>query len=76
MWMKPAGIKATAGWQVEAGARAMYSWGRFQKDQGIGRADGSTFPAGMVNSRLTYDDMRTSSSELFRSTLTVRGMSS
>jgi opacity protein-like surface antigen len=63
--MKPATINATAGWQIETGARYMYSWGRFQKDQGVGRADGSTFPNGMVNSRLTYDDMRTNSSEVF-----------
>src|SRR5262245_20405812 len=61
----PAAINATAAWQVEAGARYMYSWGRFQKDHGTGRADGSTFPNGMVTSRLTYNDMRTNSSELF-----------
>jgi opacity protein-like surface antigen len=63
--MNPTAINATAGWQVEAGARTMYSWGRFQKDHGTGRADGSTLPNGMVTSRLTYDDMRTDSSELF-----------
>jgi opacity protein-like surface antigen len=61
----PAAINAPAAWQVEAGARYMYSWGQFQKDHGTGRADGSTFPNGMVTSRLTYDDMRTNSSELF-----------
>jgi len=60
-----AAVNATTAWQVEAGARYMYSWGRFQKDHGTGRADGSTFPNGMVTSRLTYDDMRTNSSELF-----------
>jgi opacity protein-like surface antigen len=65
MPMNSKGISATAGWQVEAGARYMYSWGRFQKDHGTGRADGSTFPNGMFTSRLTYDDMRTNSSELF-----------
>lgn len=65
MPMNPAAVKATASWQVEAGARYIYSWGRFQKDHGTGRADGSTFPNGMVTSRLTYNDMRTNSSELF-----------
>lgn len=58
-----AAISATGAWQVEAGARAMYSWGRFQKD--LGSAKSGSLPANSVNSRLTYDDMRTDASELF-----------
>ncbi len=65
MAMTPVAINATAGWQAEVGARYMYSWGRFQKDQGFAPVNGSTPPSGVDNFRLTYDDMRTNSSELF-----------
>jgi opacity protein-like surface antigen len=58
-------INSPSGWTMEAGARYVYGWGRFQKDHGTGRADGSTQPNGMVTSRLTYDDMQTNASEVF-----------
>jgi opacity protein-like surface antigen len=57
----PASAPAS-GWEAEAGARYMYSWGRFQKDHDsiMGRA-----PSGSMTSRLTYNDLQTNSSELF-----------
>jgi opacity protein-like surface antigen len=54
-----------SGWEAEAGARYMHSWGRFQKDQNAGFANGTSFPNGIVTSRLTYDNLQTNSSELF-----------
>jgi len=53
---------SVSGWEAEAGARYMYSWGRFQKDHnsiiGLG-------PDVSMRSRLTYNDLQTNSSELF-----------
>jgi opacity protein-like surface antigen len=54
-----------SGWEAEAGARYIHSWGRFQKDLDSGSANGSNRPNGIVTSRLTYDDLQTDSSELF-----------
>ncbi len=42
----------SAGWEIEAGARYWYSWGRFQKDLG---ADVTPANANVLVSRLTYD---------------------
>jgi opacity protein-like surface antigen len=57
----PASV-SVSGWEAEAGARTMYSWGRFQKDHnstiGVG-------PDVSMGSRLTYNDLQTNSSELF-----------
>src|SRR5262249_30805869 len=58
-------INSPSGWTMEAGARYVYGWGRFQKDHGTGLSDGSTVPNGMVTSRLTYDNMQTNTSEVF-----------
>ena len=65
MPIKAPAFAPVSGWEGEAGARYMYSLGRFQKDQNAGFADGTSFPNGIVTSRLTYDDLRTNSSELF-----------
>jgi opacity protein-like surface antigen len=58
-------INAPSGWTMEAGARYVYGWGRFQKDLNSGLADGSTAPNGMMTSRLTYHDLQTNTSEMF-----------
>ena len=58
-------LAPVSGWEAEAGTRYMYSWGRFQKDQGSGLANGTSVPNGIVTSRLTYNDLQTNSSELF-----------
>jgi opacity protein-like surface antigen len=65
MPFKASPLNSPSGWTFEAGARYVYGWSRFQRDNGAGRIDGSTFPNGVVNSRLTYDDMRTNTSEVF-----------
>jgi opacity protein-like surface antigen len=65
MPLKAPALAPVSGWEAEAGARAMYSWGRFQKDHGTGFADGTSVPSGIVNSRITYNDLQTNSSELF-----------
>jgi opacity protein-like surface antigen len=65
MTLKAPAFAATSGWEAETGARYMYSWGKFQKDHGTGFADGSSFPAGIFTSKLSYNDLRTNSSELF-----------
>jgi opacity protein-like surface antigen len=66
MSFKAPPLNSPSGWTFEAGARYVYGWGRFQKDLGTGLADGSTVvPNGVVTSRLTYDDMRTNTSEVF-----------
>jgi opacity protein-like surface antigen len=57
----PPPVAASSGWEVEAGARYMYSWGRDQWDLG-----GSTRrPATTLNSRLTWDNMMSNSAELY-----------
>ena len=43
-----------ASWELEAGARYVYGWGRFQKDLGIPGLGQSS-----LASRLTYEDMTT-----------------
>jgi len=48
--VKAAPAAAAAGWEVEAGGRDWYSFGRFQKDLGHSATNGS-----VLNSRLTYD---------------------
>lgn len=58
-------LATISNWEIEGGARYMYSWGRFQKDHDSGFADGSSVPNGIVTSRLTYDNLQTNSSELF-----------
>jgi opacity protein-like surface antigen len=58
-------IYSPSGWTMEAGARYVYGWGRFQRDNDNGHADGSTAPAGIVTAKHTYDDMRTNTSEVF-----------
>jgi opacity protein-like surface antigen len=63
--IKAPGVVQLSGWEAEAGARYMYSLGRFQKDQNTGFANGSSVPNGIVTSRLSYSDLRTNSSELF-----------
>jgi opacity protein-like surface antigen len=62
MPLKAPALAPVSGWEAEAGARYMYSWGRFQKDHNsiIGQA-----PSGSMTSRLTYNDLQTNSSELF-----------
>jgi opacity protein-like surface antigen len=65
MPLKAPPLNSPSGWTFEAGARYVYGWGRFQKDHDTGRADGSTVPNGVVTARLTYDDMRTNTSEVF-----------
>jgi opacity protein-like surface antigen len=65
MPLKAPAVAAVSGWEAEAGARYMYSWGRFQKDQDTGFANGTSFPNGIVTSRLSYNDLQTNSSELF-----------
>jgi opacity protein-like surface antigen len=65
MPLKAPALAPVSGWEAEAGARYMYSWGRFQKDQDTGFADGTSVPNGIVNSRLSYNDLQTNSSELF-----------
>ncbi len=57
------GYSWAPGWEFEAGARYMYSWGQFHKD--IGQSVVSTSPSFSSISRLTYDDMRTNSGEFF-----------
>jgi opacity protein-like surface antigen len=46
-------------WELEAGARYVYGWGRFQKDLGIPGLGQSS-----LASRLTYEDMTTNGAEL------------
>jgi opacity protein-like surface antigen len=60
-------INSPSGWTMEAGARYVYGWGRFQKDFGTAQraADGSALTNGVLTSRLTYDDLRTNTSEVF-----------
>jgi opacity protein-like surface antigen len=58
-------INSPSGWTMEAGARYVYGWGRFQKDLNTGLADGSGVPNGIMTSRLTYDNMQTNTSEVF-----------
>jgi len=58
-------IYSPSGWTMEAGARYVYGWGRFQKDLNTGLADGSGVPNGIMTSRLTYDNMQTNTSEVF-----------
>src|SRR5262249_9961131 len=41
MPLKAPALAPVPRWEAEVGARYMYSWGRFQKDQGTGFADGS-----------------------------------
>jgi opacity protein-like surface antigen len=65
MPFRAAPINSPSGWTFEASARYVYGWGRFQRDNGTGLADGSTAPNGIVNSRLTYYDMQTNTSEVF-----------
>src|SRR5262249_50761757 len=64
MPLKASAFASVSGWEAEAGARYMYSWGRFQKDQNTGFANGTSVPNGIVTSRLTYNDLQTNSSEL------------
>jgi opacity protein-like surface antigen len=65
MPLKAPAFAPVSGWEAEAGARYMYSWGRFQKDQDTGFANGGSVPNGIVTSRLIYNDLQTNSSELF-----------
>jgi len=62
MPFKAPAFAPASGWEAEAGARYMYSWGRFQKDFnsiiGLG-------PDVSMRSRITYNDLQTNSSELF-----------
>jgi hypothetical protein len=51
----------SSGWEVEAGARYMYSWGRDQWDLGLG----GNIPGNLLNSKLTWDNIMTSSAELY-----------
>ena len=48
-----------ASWELEAGARYVYGWGRFQKDLGIPGLGQSS-----LASRLTYEDMTTNGAEI------------
>jgi opacity protein-like surface antigen len=63
--LKAPALAPVSGWEAEAGARTMHSWGRFQKDHGTGFADGSSVPNGAFTSKLTYNDLQTNTSELF-----------
>jgi opacity protein-like surface antigen len=65
MPLKAPASAPVSGWEAEAGARYMYSWGRFQKDHGTGFASGAGAPDGVVTSRLTYNDVQSNASELF-----------
>jgi opacity protein-like surface antigen len=65
MPLKAPAFAPVSSWAAEAGARYMYSRGRFQKDLGNGFADGSSFPNGSFTSKLNYADLQTNSSELF-----------
>ncbi len=65
MPFKAAPIYSPSGWTMEAGARYVYGWGRFQKDHNTGLADGSGVPNGMMTSRITYHDMQSNTSEVF-----------
>jgi opacity protein-like surface antigen len=61
-----------AGWELEAGARYVYGWGRFQKDLG-------GLSLASLESRLTYENMTTNGAELFArldtpSDVMVKGM--
>jgi opacity protein-like surface antigen len=58
-------LNSPSGWTMEAGARYVYGWGRFQKDHNTGLADGSGVPNGIMTSRLTYHDLQTNTSEVF-----------
>lgn len=49
------------GWEIEGGARYMFSWGREQWDLPVS----AILPSGMLTSRLTWDDLQTNSAELF-----------
>jgi opacity protein-like surface antigen len=51
---------AASGWEIEGGARYMYSSGRAQWEFA-----GRTAPAWFNNSKLTWNDMKTNSAELF-----------
>ncbi|HWW85981.1 MAG TPA: outer membrane beta-barrel protein, partial [Vicinamibacterales bacterium] len=54
---------AVTGWEVDAGTRYMYSWGRAQWDLGFGSA--ANRPGNMLVSKLTWDGLTTNSVELF-----------
>jgi opacity protein-like surface antigen len=60
--LKAPPITSPSGWTFEAGARYVYGWGRFQKDEGGARA---VVPNGVLVDRLTYHDMQTNTSEVF-----------
>ncbi len=62
MLPKAPAFAPVSGWEVEGGARYMYSLGSFQKDHNSVMGNG---PAGSMTSRLTYNDLQTNSSELF-----------
>jgi len=55
-------LNSPSGWTMEAGARYVYGWGRFQKDEGGVPAN---LPRGVLVDRLTYHDMQTNTSEVF-----------
>lgn len=48
------------GWELEGGGRYWYSWGRFQRDVGVGQGRGRS-----LVSRLTYDNMTANTGEFF-----------
>jgi opacity protein-like surface antigen/outer membrane protease len=52
---------AATGWEIEGGARYMFSWGREQWDL----PTSPSLPAGILTSRLTWNDLQTNSAELF-----------
>lgn len=61
--VKDAAVRPVPGFEVEVGGRYAYGWGRFQKDIGLTKTSGA--PPNMLVSRLTYDDMKTDSGEVF-----------
>ena len=61
--MKDGSVRPAPGFEVQVGAGYAYGWGRFQKDIGVLKAPG--IPQNLLISRLTYDDMKTNSGEVF-----------
>jgi opacity protein-like surface antigen len=53
-------LLATSGWEIEGGARDMYSWGRAQWEQAEASA-----PTWFNSSKLTWNNLQTNSVELF-----------
>jgi opacity protein-like surface antigen len=59
------GPRPVPGFEFDVGGRYVYGWGRFQKDIGLFTSGPGSAPSLVLISRLTYDNLRTNSGEVF-----------